>query len=64
MVTPYPELNRLTPTPADISDIYVRARELENLLLEGVSCHIGSLLLDPDRGGVGDAASRGVDGGL
>jgi len=32
---------------AQAEDIYVRARELENLLLEGVSCHIGSLLLDP-----------------
>src|ERR1700719_477816 len=27
--------------------IYERARKHENLLLEGVSCHIGSLLLDP-----------------
>jgi len=27
--------------------IYERARKFENLLMEGVSCHIGSLLLDP-----------------
>ncbi len=27
--------------------VYERARGLENLLLEGVSCHIGSQLLDP-----------------
>jgi diaminopimelate decarboxylase len=27
--------------------VYERARQYENLLLEGVSCHIGSLLLDP-----------------
>ena len=27
--------------------VYQRARRHENLLLEGVSCHIGSLLLDP-----------------
>lgn len=27
--------------------IYERARKLESLLVEGVSCHIGSLLLDP-----------------
>jgi len=27
--------------------IYERARQHKNLLLEGVSCHIGSLLLDP-----------------
>ena len=27
--------------------IYERARKLENLLLEGVSCHIGSQLMDP-----------------
>ncbi len=28
--------------------IYERARKHENLLIEGVSCHIGSLLLDPE----------------
>ena len=27
--------------------VYERARRHENLLLEGVSCHIGSQLLDP-----------------
>ena len=27
--------------------IYDRARKLENLLVEGVSCHIGSLIMDP-----------------
>ena len=27
--------------------VYERARELQNLLLEGVSCHIGSQLMDP-----------------
>lgn len=27
--------------------IYDRARKLENLLIEGVSCHVGSQLLDP-----------------
>ena len=27
--------------------VYERARTLENLALEGVSCHVGSLLLDP-----------------
>ncbi len=32
---------------AQAEDIYERARTHENLLLEGVSCHIGSLLLDP-----------------
>src|SRR5579863_7505366 len=32
---------------AQAEDIYQRARKHENLLLEGVSCHIGSLLLDP-----------------
>ncbi len=32
---------------AEAEGIYERARLLENLLLEGVSCHIGSLLLDP-----------------
>jgi diaminopimelate decarboxylase len=32
---------------AEAEGIYERARKLENLLLEGVSCHIGSLLLDP-----------------
>ena len=31
---------------AQAEDIYERARKHENLLLEGVSCHIGSLLLD------------------
>ena len=31
---------------AQAEGIYERARTLENLLLEGVSCHIGSLLLD------------------
>jgi diaminopimelate decarboxylase len=31
---------------AQADDIYERARHYENLLLEGVSCHIGSLLLD------------------
>src|SRR5579871_449770 len=31
---------------AEAEDIYERARKHENLLLEGVSCHIGSLLLD------------------
>src|SRR5579863_8895920 len=30
----------------DAEGIYERARKHENLLLEGVSCHIGSLLLD------------------
>lgn len=33
---------------AEGEEIYERARKHENLLLEGVSCHIGSLLLDPD----------------
>jgi diaminopimelate decarboxylase len=35
----------------DISDaecVYERARQLSNLLLEGVSCHIGSQLMDPE----------------
>jgi len=32
---------------AQAEEIYERARRHENLLLEGVSCHIGSLLLDP-----------------
>jgi len=32
---------------AEAESIYERARKHENLLLEGVSCHIGSLLLDP-----------------
>ncbi len=32
---------------AEAEGIYERARTHENLLLEGVSCHIGSLLLDP-----------------
>src|SRR6476620_6354741 len=32
---------------AEAEGIYERARKYENLLLEGVSCHIGSLLLDP-----------------
>jgi diaminopimelate decarboxylase len=32
---------------AEAESIYERARKLENLLIEGVSCHIGSLLLDP-----------------
>ena len=32
---------------ADAENIYQHARKHENLLLEGVSCHIGSLLLDP-----------------
>jgi diaminopimelate decarboxylase len=32
---------------AQAEEIYERARKHENLLLEGVSCHIGSLLLDP-----------------
>jgi len=32
---------------AQAEEIYERARKQENLLLEGVSCHIGSLLLDP-----------------
>src|SRR5579864_246613 len=31
---------------AQAEDIYERARKLDNLLIEGVSCHIGSLLLD------------------
>ena len=31
---------------AQAEEIYERARELESLLIEGVSCHIGSLLLD------------------
>src|SRR5579872_5237019 len=31
---------------AEAEGIYERARKHENLLLEGVSCHIGSLLLD------------------
>jgi diaminopimelate decarboxylase len=32
---------------AGAESIYERARKHENLLIEGVSCHIGSLLLDP-----------------
>src|ERR1051326_2016487 len=32
---------------AEAETIYERARNFENLLIEGVSCHIGSLLLDP-----------------
>src|SRR5580700_9106820 len=32
---------------AEAESIYERARKHENLLIEGVSCHIGSLLLDP-----------------
>jgi diaminopimelate decarboxylase len=31
----------------DAEAIYDRARKLENLLIEGVSCHIGSQLMDP-----------------
>ena len=31
----------------EAEQVYERARRHENLLLEGVSCHIGSLLLDP-----------------
>jgi diaminopimelate decarboxylase len=33
---------------AGAESIYERARKHQNLLLEGVSCHIGSLLLDPE----------------
>ena len=33
---------------AEAEDIYERARKHENLLLEGVSCHIGSQLLDAE----------------
>ncbi|MEO8052243.1 MAG: diaminopimelate decarboxylase [Acidobacteriota bacterium] len=33
---------------AEAEGIYERARQYENLLLEGVSCHIGSLLLDSE----------------
>ncbi len=36
--------------------MYERARKLENLLLEGVSCHIGSQLMDP--GPVMEAVDR------
>ena len=32
----------------EAENIYERARNLESLLIEGVSCHIGSLLLDPE----------------
>jgi diaminopimelate decarboxylase len=31
----------------EAEQVYERARRHENLLIEGVSCHIGSLLLDP-----------------
>jgi diaminopimelate decarboxylase len=31
---------------SEIVDLYTRAKEFRNLLLEGVSCHIGSQLLD------------------
>jgi diaminopimelate decarboxylase len=41
---------------AEAEGIYERARKHENLLLEGVSCHIGSLLLDP--GPLMDAVDR------
>ncbi|MGA3187061.1 MAG: diaminopimelate decarboxylase [Bryobacteraceae bacterium] len=32
---------------AEAEAVYERARQYENLLLEGVSCHIGSQLMDP-----------------
>jgi len=32
---------------AEVEDVYERARALPNLALDGVSCHIGSQLLDP-----------------
>jgi diaminopimelate decarboxylase len=33
---------------AEAECVYERARQLPNLLLEGVSCHIGSQLMDPE----------------
>jgi diaminopimelate decarboxylase len=41
---------------ADAEGVYERARQLPNLLLEGVSCHIGSNLMDA--GPVMEAADR------
>jgi diaminopimelate decarboxylase len=32
---------------AAVEDVYLRARSLENIDMDGVSCHIGSQLLDP-----------------
>jgi diaminopimelate decarboxylase len=33
---------------ADVEAVYARARSMSNLLVEGVSCHIGSQILDAD----------------
>ena len=33
---------------AEVEEVYCRAKRLDSLLLEGVSCHIGSQLLDTD----------------
>ncbi len=41
---------------ANAEGVYERARQLPNLLLEGVSCHIGSNLMDPEP--VMEAADR------
>src|SRR5260370_42594503 len=35
---------------ADAEAVYERAGQLENLLIEGVSCHIGSQLMNPEPG--------------
>lgn len=40
----------------EAEDVYERARQLENLRLEGVSCHIGSQLMNPEP--VMDAVDR------
>jgi len=44
---------------ADAEAVYERARQLPNLLLEGVSCHIGSNLMDAEP--VMEAADRVLD---
>ena len=44
---------------ADAEAVYERARALPNLLLEGVSCHIGSQLMDPEP--VMEAVDRVLD---
>ena len=33
---------------SDVEDVYARANTLPNISVEGVSCHIGSQILDPD----------------
>jgi len=44
---------------AEAERVYERARQLPNLLLEGVSCHIGSQLMDPEP--VMEAVDRVLD---